>query len=511
MKKRLFLQNAAILTGTSLLLRAVGMYFRIYISSVIGAQGVGLYQMILSVYALASGFAVSGIPAAVTRITADELACNNIEGARRGLRRCLAVSLGMGIISAALIFVLADVIGSSWLSDARAVASVRIMAGALPFMSISCCLRGYFTARRRVGVSSLSQITEQAVRIALCLVFLGHFSSGGIAGSCFAIMLADVISEAAGCLCVSAGYLADRRRLGTDAHTLLPPDGGYRAIADITVPITVSHYLTSILRTVESVLVPDCLCRYYLSRTRSLELFGMLRGMALPLIFFPSTLLTAFSSLLMPEISRQLALGDRRGIQLSVARTLRITFALSMPVAMLFFFYGREIASLVYDQPEIGNMLKVLSPLMPLMYAESVVVGLLRGLGEQKRSFYYSIADNVLRLVLIVAFVPRFGMFGFMLVMIVSNLLTPLLNITRLLRVSQTEFDVVGWVLRPLGCCAVCLCLLLGLSRLGIGDSMGSLMRICLGAGGTAVLYGTMIWLSDDGLSANRLRSFLPS
>ena len=100
-----FIKNAAILTITSLILRAVGMYFRIYISSVIGAEGIGLYQMILSIYVLVSGFASSGIVVAVTRMTTDQLAVGSHFGARYVLKKCLVISVAMGLISAAAVAV----------------------------------------------------------------------------------------------------------------------------------------------------------------------------------------------------------------------------------------------------------------------------------------------------------------------------------------------------------------------------------------------------------------------
>ena len=296
-RKHLFIKNTAILTVTSLLLRAAGMYFSIYITGIIGAEGVGLYQMIFSVYLLMSGFASSGIVVAVTRMTADEMALGSRRSVTGALRKCLSVSIVMGLISAAATAGLAGLIGGRWISDARAISAVRVMALSFPFMSISCCLRGYFTARRRVGVPSAGQMTEQAVRIAVCLVLLIRMAPMGVEYSCLAIMIADAVSEGAGCLFLVLGYLLDRRKCpDTNPLRTAPPYREYRRIWDIAGPVTASHYLTTLLRTIESILVPGCLARFVLSRTRALELFGLLRGMAMPLIFFPSTFLTALTS-----------------------------------------------------------------------------------------------------------------------------------------------------------------------------------------------------------------------
>lgn len=446
-----FAKNAAILTVTSLLLRGAGMYFRIYVSSLVGAEGMGLYQLIISVYALFSGFASSGIGVAVTRMTAEELVRGSKKTVRTVLYKCMGVSLAMGVTSAALLIALAVPIGESWISDARSVLSIRIMAFSLPFMSISCCLRGYFTARSKVSVPSAAQMTEQMTRIIAALLLLRVMMPLGVEYACLAIMIADVISEAAGCLFAVCGYIADRKREfgAIPQKTALDYRVGKR-IWDIAAPITASHYLSTLLRTTESVLVPDCLCIFLASREKALELFGMIKGMALPLILFPSSLLAAFSSLLVPELSRAATLGSLKKIEQTVSRTMRITFGLSIPIAAIFALYSTELGILVYDNSELGSIILFLSPLMPLMYVESVTVGLLRGLGEQKSSLIYSVSDSAIRIVLIILLVRRFGLNGFLSVMLVSNLYTPLLHIRRLLKVTGMKFNWSEWVLLPL-------------------------------------------------------------
>ena len=498
-KKNQFIKNAAILTATSLLLRAIGMYFRIYISSVIGAQGVGLYQMIISVYMLVSGFASSGIVVAVTRLTADELAAGSSSGARSILRKCLTVSLSMGIISAVCVEIFSDMIGRLWISDIRAVPSVRVMALSLPFMSVSCCLRGYFTARRRAGAPSAAQISEQGVRIALSLILIKRLAPLGISSSCMAVMLADAISEGAGCLHISLAYLLDRRRLSRAENLTSAPfcRDGYRKIRDIAAPLTASHYITALLRTVESILVPDCLTRFLLSRETALEQFGMLRGMAMPLILFPAVLLTAFSTLLVPEISEAKALGNERGVQSAVKRSVGLTFSMGIPAAAIFALCRSELAATVYGEPQVGRYLLVLAPLMPLMYVESVTAGLLRGLGEQMSVLRYNVSDSVIRIILIVLLVPRFGMRGFLVVMVASNLLTSLLSLARLLKITKVRFMWLPWLLKPAA--ASCAGAAAAAFAARGAASLSPLSRLVIESGtACAVCLALLVLLSDN-------------
>ncbi len=503
--RHLFLKNAAVLTVTSLLLRGIGMYFRIWVSARVGAEGMGLYQLIMSVYMLAAGFASSGITVAVMRMTADELSCGTRASVRGVLRRCIGLSLAMGMLSALVLELLAGPIGEEWLSDSRSVVSIRMMAFALPFMSISCCLRGYFTARRRSEVPSAAQITEQLSRIALAVWLLEVNRSGGVEALCAAIMTADVISEGAGCLYSIIAYLFDRRRVtDSGSRPCVPAHRVWRTIWDITAPITASHYLTTLLRTVESVLVPDCLAAAELSRERALELFGLVKGMALPLVLFPSTLLTAFSTLLTPEISRAQVTGRRDSVDRAVRRAMRITFSLGVPAGGLFMLFPTELGEVIYGDSRLGPILMALAPFMPLMYAESVAVGILRGLGEQNCSLIYGITDSVVRIVMIIVLVPRMGLAGFLVVMAVSNLLTPVLHLRRLTVVTGHSFEWSRWLIAPVTALLPSWITGAVIFRLPAVAALPDLVRMTAAALPVCLMYAAALLLLDGVLSGGR-------
>ena len=165
MRKFTFIKNAAILTATALILRTLGIFFRIYMSNTIGAEGMGLYQLIFSVYVLAAAFASGGISTAVTRLCTDELACGSKKSTIKILRKALILTAVVSILSMLLVFFFADTISSLFLQDMRAAPALRILCPSLPFMGISSCLRGYFIARRKTGNPSAAQIFEQLVRI----------------------------------------------------------------------------------------------------------------------------------------------------------------------------------------------------------------------------------------------------------------------------------------------------------------------------------------------------------
>lgn len=450
LKKTVFIKNAAILTVSSLILRFIGIVFKVWLAARIGSEGIGLYQIIFSVYMLAATLVTSGISTAVTRLVADELALGSGGGVKKILVRSIELTLVIALFCTAVLYLGADPIARFALSDMRAVSAVKILAFSLPFMGVSSCFKGYFIARRSASPTAISQLLEQAIRIALVMVLVTKFSHRGLSFTCGAVLLGDTVSEACSALYLWLLYLFDRRKISGLSGRARPPFGIVRQLLGITVPISSGRCLNSLLRTVESILVPKGLSRYPLSGENALSQFGMIKGMALPVLFFPSTLLGALSTLLIPEISEAAARGHRAIVRGAAQRIIGITSLISFIFAAIFMVGGDKIGVLVYKSQDVGFLLKALAPIVPFMYLDSICDGILKGLDQQKFTFHTSISDSLLRLVLVVFTLPRFGIYGFIAVMYVSNLLTCLLNVGRLYRVSGARPDPVKGIFFPL-------------------------------------------------------------
>lgn len=445
MNKRTFYKNTAIMTGCSLLLRLMGILFRIFISNRVGAEGMGLYQLVYSVYVLGATFANSGIITAVTRLAAEHMARGNANAVNRLMRVCCLLSLLVGGVSALLLFAGAPLIGG-WIGDSRAVPSVAVCGIALPFIGVTGCLKGYFLARRQAWPPCLSQIIEQAVRIGSILIMLGCFWDGSLTQACVIIVLGDALAESVSCVYLLCTY---RRQQPTASEHQQGKTAVLKPMLHIALPLTAGRYLSTALRTVENILVPARLTAYTGSESLSLSQFGAVKGMTLPLIFFPSALLMTVSGLLIPELSDAHALGQRRQVARLVESALQITLLGAILVGGLFTVLGKALGALLYNDPLVGWLLQVLGPLTPVMYLDSVATAMLKGLGQQVHSLWFTVIDSVIRIALIILLLPHFGLTGFLFVMVVSNLLTGLLSTQRLLNVSGARIKWIRWVILP--------------------------------------------------------------
>ena len=410
-----YFKNAALLTGSDVVLRLAGMGLRIWLANALGGAGMGLYQLVLAVYGLFVTLATAGISVAATRLLTEELSRDKA-AARGMLVRLVLAGLTLGGLAMVAQLATAGLAAKWWLGDVRAAAALRTSALGLPWMAISAVLRGFFLARRRVEPNVLSQLAEQTVRIAAVVWALSRTQGWPDGSRCALVLAATALSEAVSTALMALFYRREAARcFGSTAPR--PPREVSRRLWDILWPVEGGRALSSALHTAENMLVPACLAVYLAAsggRTAALEQYGTLKGMALPLLNFPFGLLGSLAVLLMPEITQAHIEGQTARLNALLDRMLRLTGYFSALAGTLFWVWGRPLAQLLYHSPEAGFYLEMLAPAMPLMYLESMVDGAMKGIGEQKAAFRYSVWDAVLRIGGVALLLPRYGMRGFL-------------------------------------------------------------------------------------------------
>lgn len=449
MKKTIFIKNAAILTASSLILRFAGIMFKVWLAAKIGAEGIGLYQLIFSVYVLISTFASVGICTAVTRLISEEAALGRKNGIKKILSRSVGLILIIAFVSLVVIFFGADFISLKFLSDPRAALSLKILGFSLPFMAVSSCFKGYFIALRNATPPATASIIEQAVRIILIILIINRIENLSVETACGSVLLGDTIAEAVSALYIFVLYLLSLRKLNNLTGRPRPPYPIVKQLIRISSPITLGRYLNSGLRTIENLLVPKTLAKYDASSS-GLTQFGMIKGMALPLLFFPSALLNSISTLLIPEISEASVCGKKQSLKTSVERTINITLLVGIIFGSIFLVLGKKIGILIYKDTDVGFLISVLAPIVPLMYLDSICDGILKGLDAQMFCFRNSICDSSIRILLICLLLHKFGLNAFIGIMYFSNFLTCFLNVGKLLKLSQAKINILSGVLLPL-------------------------------------------------------------
>lgn len=286
-----FIFNGLLLTASSLLLRSIAISFNVHITARIGAEAMGLFQLVLSVYLLAATFASSGISISVTRLLSE----NDPAKTRKIMRAGFSLSIGAGALIALLLFVLAEPISFHILNDRRCAQALRIFAPSLLLMGVSNCVYGYFFARRMIVRTTAIQLCELLIKIGSTVGFVAALPAASTQELCAALVAGNVCGEVACTLLTAAAYWLSKRQKGGTGRFI-------RKIVNLAVPIALSGYVRAFLRTAENLLFTWGLGKFGYTRTQALSQFGVLKAMALPVILLPSTLISSFASILIRNL-----------------------------------------------------------------------------------------------------------------------------------------------------------------------------------------------------------------
>ena len=447
--KKLF-WNAMLLTVASLFMRTVGVTFQVVVSGRVGAEAMGLFSILSGVYGFALTLATSGIHLGVTRMAVEAMESGNRARVRGILRRATAYALFFGFLAFFLLFTFAKPIGLYWLKDARTVSSLRLLAITLPLIALSSAWGGYFSAMRRPWKNAAVQVFEQTVKIGVTMYLLAFFFAKDVESACRILVLGGAVAEVFSFVLEWLLYRFDKRKhLGTE---VLHQVGDTKKLISITLPIAATTYIRSGLIALQHILIPEGLRRSGASHAAALVAYGSIQSMALPVILYPAALMYSFSGLLVPELAEAEVHGRRRHIHYMISRTWSLSLLFSFGVAGVLICFSGEIGAALYPNSEAGYYIRILAPLIPIMYLDTATDAMMKGLGEQMYSMKINVADAALSVVLVLLLIPRFGIWGYIITIYVSELFNTVCSITHLLVVSGTPVRICKWVYKPLFC-----------------------------------------------------------
>ncbi len=416
------LRNTIIMTAVNLIMRSVSVGFNAYLTSRIGSQGIGLFQLVMTVYSLAVTFSCAGMRLASMRMTVES-------ASERSTDRFMLCAMGCGCTVGVILYTFADIISLKRLGNACTAPMLRILAFALPFTAMSSVLGGYFTAKGMILPYSCIQLIEQGIKTlsAMLLIKGAHTPQS----ACTAVITAMVASEALSFLLSFALKKSAVKKGAADKTVRL------KSFFHIALPDAAGTCVRSILLTVEHLLIPKGFERSGEGSSAALAAYGNIHGMDLPLLLYPSAVLSSLSALLIPELARRREACDKSGISLCVERNLKRTLIFACVCAGVFALGAPAVSNAVYHSDEAVLYIRILSPLVPIMYTDMVTDGMLKGLDQQVHSMNYNMIDSALCVILVAALLPKYSVKGYIFILYFSEILNFYLSLRRLLTVCE--------------------------------------------------------------------------
>lgn len=463
MHRQTIIKGALILTLANILTRIAGFFYRIYMVKAIGAEGMGLYQLITPLYLLVWSASASGISTAISKLVAQEKAKGLFGNVKRILHSGIFLTTVASSIFSLIFYFHSEEIALYIIKDMRTALSLRIISICFPFMSVGSVLRGYYLGIQNTTISAISQVLEQIVRMVVVYLLSGTMIPKGLEYACGAAVWGMAIGEILSFVFVFVHYNFNGK-FKVKPKLIITKKSAMAMLLSMAIPLTLNRVASALFGTAENLLIPARLQVYGLSQSESISLLGRLTGMAMPLITFPSSLLTALATALMPAISESYALKNNVRIKSSLYQSLNITAIVSMYTTFIFIVFSNEIGILIYSQSEIGQMLKTLAIICPFIYTQVTLSAVLNGLGEQLFIFKTGITSSIINIGAIYFAIPIYGITGFIYPWIINTIFFTFANIMKISKRININLPIILIYIKP-AMCSILACLI---ARLGL-------------------------------------------
>lgn len=434
------IMGTLILTATGFISRIIGFFYRIYLSRLFGEEGMGIYQLLNPVLSLAFSLTAAGYQTAISKLVAERAATDRSHSFQPVFAG-LSISLPLSLICNGIIYFYADFIAGSLLGEPRTAVMLKILSFSIPLSAVHSCINGYFYGIKKAGVPAASQLVEQIVRVACVYLFTGYCFSIGREPAIGVAVLGLTVGEFFSMMVSVAAIYLCLHRASLPVHILrLQRRAIYKPLLQMALPLTANRIVLNFLQSVESVSIPAKLRLYGYDNAAALSVYGVLTGMAMPLIFFPNALTGSVSVMLLPIISESYALGDMKAVRSAALRTIKYCILMGIACMLGFLLLGRWMGVFLFDSALAGRFITTLGFICPFLYLDMTLSSILQGLGMAGHIFVMNVFSLMIRLCFVFWVVPAYGITGYLWGMLASQLIQAFLYLgclSRFLRKHQ--------------------------------------------------------------------------
>ncbi len=453
------IKGTAILALAGVAVRLMGAILRIALAALMGDEGIGLYQMAYPIYSTLLSISTAGIPVAISKLVAENIALKDYRESFRVFKAALLILAASGLAITLLLLLGADFIARVVVKQPRAVYSLLAIAPAIFFVTVMSAVRGFFQGQERMGPTAFSQIVEQLGRVIVSLSLTLVFLPSGLEYAAAGASAGAVFGGLAGLLVLVWVYLRHRpsfqRRMAGQTQIRHRPGGSYRRIIRrifaLAVPITFGSLIMPLLNLIDLAIVPRQLQAAGFSLDRATALFGQLTGMASSIIYFPNVVIIALGMSLVPAVSGAFTLNKRSSIANRAAIGIRLAMLFSFPAAAGLFLLATPITVLLFNNVEAGLSLAVLSWSVIPLSLYITTTGVMQGLGRPIIPVLNMVYGGVLKSVLAwhLTALPSWNIGGAALASVIGLSVAAILNLFATARYTGWRFHAADLVLRP--------------------------------------------------------------
>lgn len=408
--KNIIFSGTVTLITAGLLTRILGFYYRIFLSANIGAEGIGIYQMIFPIYILCMSICSSGIHLAICQQVSK-----NETKAGSTLLSGILISLPISLICSFILIIGNKYISAYYLHEPRCSILLTILAFCLPIATIHNCINGYFLGKQNTFIPGITQLLEQLGRIIFVYIFFSTIKNNPPKSvttlstiAVIGLMLGELLSTIFSILALfysKDGLIFSRRPSLKKRNSSL-----FR----IAIPVTLTNVSLSIIHSIEATAIPFFLVKSGMTQLSAISIYGILTAMSMPFVLFPSTITGAVAKMLLPIIAKAKASNNYEWISSLTSNTLKYCTAFGIICTTFFIIFGKYIGIFFFKSPMAGEFITILAWLCPFIFISTTLGSILNGLGFTKITFIHNIISAIARLGFIIFLIPALGIKGYL-------------------------------------------------------------------------------------------------
>ena len=418
----------AIVTIFSCIERALGFIYRIYLSRTLGAEGVGVYQITLSVIGLLMTVTASGIPITVSRIMVKHESQKQPNFVYKTVSAGILLTL---IISIPLVLILlfCPSISKFIFADPRCYNVLKIMLPGVIITSVYAVIRGFFWGKKKFFTYSFIELLEEIVMLVLGIILINNMVDieDGVEKASVAVLVSYIFSFVTAIIL----FFVNGGRLSSPTNELKP-------LIQTSAPITFMRTATSLINTLIAIILPARLILYGLSPSLAMAKYGELSGMSIPLIYIPSTLIGSIALVLVPELSKNFYSNNMITLRRNIEEAVKCSVFISCMIIPVFLSMGKEIGIMMYDNKNAGIYVQNSCLIMFPMSITMITTSMLNSLNlERKTLLYYLIGATFL--IFSIYFLPKYvGIYSLIIGLMASYLITSICNLILLKKTCKS-------------------------------------------------------------------------
>ena len=416
------LKGTIILTATGLLTRFMGFFYRMFLSHSFGEDGVGLYQLIFPVYALGFSLTSAGIELAISRSVSKTYALGNKKRARDILYTGMILSLALSLLITLLLQKYSNLIAVHFLHNSETAKLLLLLSYVFPFAAIHSCIVGYYLGVKETKIPAISQLIEQSGRI-LSVLLIYKLSTiynfkFQIIFSVLGIIIGEIFS-ALFCLKYISGKLLPASIPSLSHESFFSCT---KELLTISCPVTANRVLLNLLQSIEATSIPLSLSLYGYDTAKALGIYGVLTGMALPCILFPSAITNAVSTMLLPTVAEIQALQNRSSLTHIMKKTIVSCTLLGSLCCAFFQIFGTFTGKFLFNSTLAGKFIVTLSWICPFIYTNNTLISMINGIGKTVISFIINTISLSIRIGSVLLIIPSYGIYGYLTGLLISQI-----------------------------------------------------------------------------------------